>query len=239
MNRNRPGGEGQRHRDPAWGKRGYRMSLSHRVLLSRSELVAEIDIGIVDGRIASACSAKGSTGVGNGGTDEAVGEAALDLRVHYAGVQIDVLGEAPINHDRDCIQSAGATRGDRSSGAVGIWVRVVAVVKTVLPLVVIRTGDVESRRDRVANTEPGGLKDLVGDKGVVVGDSKDNAALPESARVQRIVRVGKVDVLIAAEQLPWSDRVPGSDLEHSIVGDRGRDLTGTDSNRRYRPNPRS
>ena len=43
------------------------------------------------------CSAKGSTGVGNGGTDEAVGEAALDLRVHYAGVQIDVPGEALSN----------------------------------------------------------------------------------------------------------------------------------------------
>src|SRR3984957_21322473 len=122
MSRNRVGGEGQRHRDPRRGKRGYRMSLSIHVLLSRSELVAETDAGVVVGRLVSACSAKGSTGVGNGGTDEAVGEAALDLRVHYSGIQIDVLGEAPINHDRDCIQRAGETRGVPRRSPVGFWV---------------------------------------------------------------------------------------------------------------------
>src|SRR5271168_2227825 len=96
-----------------------------------SELVTETDAGIVVGRPVGARSAKGSTGVGNGGTDEAVGEAALDLRVHDAGVHVDVPGEAPVNHHRDCIQCAGATRGDRGSSAVGKWVRSIAVVKAV------------------------------------------------------------------------------------------------------------
>ena len=48
-------------------------------------------------------------------------------------------------------------------------------------------------------------------------------------------QAGRVNRAVLAH-LAWAAR---SDLEHGIVGDRGRDLTGTDGNRRYRPNTRS
>ena len=40
--------------------------------------------------------------------DEVVREAASDLRVHHTGIDVDVPGEAPIDHHRDRIQGASA-----------------------------------------------------------------------------------------------------------------------------------
>src|SRR5277367_576161 len=142
-----------------------------------SELVTETDAGIVVGRLVATDGLDSRAGIVD---DEAVGEAVLDLRVHHAGIHIDVPGKTPIEHQRDCIQCAGATRGDRrAAGTRGVgktrgpWS---ANLEAVLPLVVIRTGDVESRRDRVTCADPGRLQDPVGGEVGVVDGTGDKAA---------------------------------------------------------------
>ena len=128
-----------------------------------------------------------------------------------------MLGEAPINYQRDGIQRTGAlvgaTRQDstagQSRGSCG---------KGVLPLVIVRTGDVERRGDRVPRAEPGRLQDSVGWESRVVDRTGNEAARDERTGVQRIIRIGELDMLIATEQLPRSDRVAGGSLEHGVVG---------------------
>ena len=70
---------------------------------------------------------------------------------------------------------------------------------------------------------------VVGEVGIVHGTG-DKSAGHERTGIQRIVRIGKVDMLVAAGQLPRSDHVPCADAEDGVVGDGRRDQTvaGTD-----------
>src|ERR1700735_2196300 len=206
-------------RDPAWGKRGYRMSLSLHVLLSRSELVAETDTGVVRGSLVAArCVDAASCSAIR--LEETVGETVLHLRPHHAGVHVDVLGEAPIDDQRDSVEGARALRGPCIGTA-----RNCARPEAVLPFVVIGTGDVEGRRDRIASADPGRLQNLVVGEVCIVHGPGDKSAGQERAGIQRIVRIGEVDVLVAAPELPRADDVPCTDAENGVVGDGRRDQT--------------
>src|SRR5580692_3903434 len=197
---------------------------------SPSELVTKADAGIVRRGFVAAPSL-GDTSNVSVRLEEAARETVLRLRPHHAGVHVHVPGEAPIDHERDGIDRAGALGGPcirtTSNGTESGNISVSRATEAVLPLVVIRTGDVEGRRDRIFHTEPGRLQDLVvGEVGVVdrtIG-TEDEATGGECTGVQRIVRVGIVDVLIATEQFPRSDDIPDTDRKHGVVGNRGPDL---------------
>ena len=72
------------------------MSLFHHVVLSRSELVAQTDTGVVRGSLVAArcVDAAGCSAVR---LEEAVGETVLHLRPHHTGIHVDVPGEALSN----------------------------------------------------------------------------------------------------------------------------------------------
>ncbi len=187
-----------------------------------SELVAETDTGI-EGRGLVGAERVGDVGVAGRGCGKAVSQTVLHLRPHHTGVHVDVPGKAPIDHQRDSVQRAGALgRGNAVSGT--LRERRSACRKLVLPLVVIGTGDVERRRDRIPHADPGRLKDLVRRERRVVRSSDNEPTRIEGTRCKWVIRVGVIDVLVTTEQFPRSDRVPGPNLEHGVVGDRGRDL---------------
>ena len=85
---------------------------------------------------------------------EAAGETILRLRPRHTGVHVDVPGEAPIEHQRDDVERTGALRG-----ASRRYSRIGTGGKAVLPFVIIRTGDVEGRCDRVFGADPRRLQD--------------------------------------------------------------------------------
>src|ERR1700690_1734030 len=86
------------------------------VVTPSSELVAQTNAGIEVGRPVSPNGLDGRADVVD---DEVAREPASDLRVHDARVEVDMLGEAPIEDHRDRIQRASALRrrGAQSSTA--------------------------------------------------------------------------------------------------------------------------
>ena len=106
---------------------------------SNLELVAQTNTGIV---VVGAVATAGLNGVTHVVDDEVVRKATIDLLVHHAGIHIHVLGEAPIDHQRDRIQRTSARVGGSSqNSAVGQnrGTRGIGI----LPLVIVSTGDVE------------------------------------------------------------------------------------------------
>ena len=81
---------------------------STQVLLSSLELVAKTDARIVVGRPVSTNGLGGRTKVVD---EEVVREATGDLRVHNTSVEVDVLGEAPVDDHLNRIQGASALVG--------------------------------------------------------------------------------------------------------------------------------
>src|SRR3984957_4245100 len=133
------------------------MSLSHHAVLSGSELVAKADARIdIRGSVAR-IGVRGAGRASDVGAEEAVGQTVVDLRPHHAGIHVYVLGKAPIENQRDGVQRArAARRGRRVASARRVGA--VADDEAVLPLMVVGTGDVDGRRDRVTNAEPSSLQ---------------------------------------------------------------------------------
>src|ERR1700678_1551807 len=150
-------GERQKHHATRVGERRYRMLLSLHVRLAipPSELITETNAGI-EGRGVVAASRIDRAGIRFVRQQEAAREAVVDLRPHHAGEGVHVPGEAPIENQRDRVERAGALRGNR---CVTTSNRTRA--EAVLRLVIVRSGDIESRRDRILRTDPEGLQYLV------------------------------------------------------------------------------
>src|SRR5579859_4220357 len=126
------------------------MSLPHcwfPYVTESSELVAEADTGIdVRGTVARGWVG-GTGGASDVGAEETVGQTAINLRPHHADIHVHMLGETPIDYCRDGVQGARATAGQRSQDGAVRNVRG-GDREVVLPLVIVRTSDVQARADR-------------------------------------------------------------------------------------------
>src|ERR1700733_10242338 len=114
------------------------MSLPVVVVTPPSELVTKADAGIVRRGFVGALT-RGQSRAGGSAVcqQEAARQAVLRLRPHHAGVHVHVPGEAPIDHERNGVDRAGALRGARI-GTTGIH----ASCEAVLPLMIICPLDV-------------------------------------------------------------------------------------------------
>src|ERR1700722_13494428 len=87
--------------------------------------------------------------------EKAVGQSAIHLRKHCPEINVPLCRKAPIDRDRDCVESPGALRMLAGSGAIGrAEVRIPDVM-------VIGTDHIQFVRNAVFHTSPHHLDNLV------------------------------------------------------------------------------
>src|SRR6266853_3616899 len=163
----------------------------------RGELVLE---RVKQALPAKAYASRGLPGVSR---EETVGQTAIDLFVQRADVGVPLRGELPVEHNGNGIQRAGTRRqSGRRDGACSPGGILGPARKVVLPFVVVGSGQIKRRQQRVCAAEPGDLKDFV----------------PGVER--RAADVGAVDaVTLKADKI-------SRDISEAVVGDSER-IAGT------------
>src|SRR4029079_597314 len=174
-----------------------------------------------------------------GSKNETTGESTGLLRIGYARVEIDVPCKPPVDAQREHIQRSAATRRGGTEGGAGRRLSGVSCGSArnvgerarrgagtdgveLLTDAVVGGSDIKCRCYRIFHAGPEHMLVPVGEIVVVIDEGEVIATFGKGAGLQRVVRIGELDLLLSSVQLALPDRVFAGNLEHDVVRNDGR-----------------
>src|SRR5208283_1824221 len=140
-------------------------------------------------------------------------QTAADVGIRNAGISVETLGEVMIRIERNLVESARAGSPETGGGRAGR-----RNTEVVLFLMIVRHSDIGFAVEGVFHARPPDLHDLGRVKIVVFDAAQEITALGRGANAQRLRRVIKADVLVAAKELERIPGIFGSDHNGRVVG---------------------